>query len=56
MATGNNFTDTMMGLGLVYWGRKALDTPTRLPTWDRWLARAWQAAVFFFIVGQLVGD
>ena len=56
MASGNNFTDTMMGLGLVYWGRKALDTPTRLPTWDRWLARAWQAAVFFFIVGQLLGD
>jgi two-component system NtrC family sensor kinase len=43
----------MMGLGLVYWGRKALDTPTRLPTWDRWLVRAWQAAVLVFVVGLL---
>jgi len=43
----------MMGLGLVYWGRKALDTPNRLPTWDRWLVRAWQAAVLVFVVGLL---
>jgi two-component system NtrC family sensor kinase len=53
MASGSEFTDTMMGLGLVYWGRKALDTPTRLPTWDRWLVRAWQAGVFVFVVGLL---
>jgi len=53
MASGNAFTDTMMGLGLVYWGRKALDTPTRLPTWDRWLVRLWQPAVLVLVVGLL---
>jgi signal transduction histidine kinase len=45
----------MMGLGVVYWGRKALDTPTRLPTWDRWLVRAWQPAVLNFVAGLLLG-
>ena len=56
MASGNAFLDTMTGLGIVYWGRKALDTPTRLPTWDRWLVRAWQVAVLFFVAGLLLGE
>jgi two-component system NtrC family sensor kinase len=56
MASGSALNDTMMGLGLVYWGRKALDTPTRLPTWDRWLVRAWQAAVLVYVVGLLLGE
>jgi two-component system NtrC family sensor kinase len=53
MANGNSILDTLTGLGLVYWGRKALDLPTRLPTWDRWLVRAWQPAVVVFVMGML---
>jgi signal transduction histidine kinase len=56
MASGNAIWDTVLGLGLVYWGRKALDTPARLPTWDRWLVRAWQPAVLFLVVGLLLGE
>ena len=56
MASGNSFIDTMMGVGMVYWGRKALDTPTRLSAWDRWLVRAWQPAVLVFVIGILLGE
>ena len=55
MASGSAFTETMMGLGVVYWGRKALDTPHRLPTWDRWLVRAWQPAALNFVAELLLG-
>ncbi|MFD1873486.1 sensor histidine kinase [Hymenobacter bucti] len=55
MASGNEFMDTVLGLGLVYWGRKALDLPTRLPTWDRWLVRAWQPAAVIIVLGIVVG-
>ncbi|TFZ69010.1 histidine kinase [Hymenobacter sp. UV11] len=44
-----------MAAGLVYWGRKALDTPTRLPQWDRWLARVWQPMAVLTTLGLLVG-
>ena len=55
MASGNEFMDTVLGLGLVYWGRRALDLPTRLPTWDRWLARLWQPAAVIIVLGIVVG-
>ncbi|AMR27154.1 histidine kinase [Hymenobacter psoromatis] len=41
--------------GLLYWARKALDTPTRLPQWDRWLARAWQPAAVIVVLGLVLG-
>ena len=47
--------DTVMGLGMVYGGRKALDLPTRLPTWDRWLKRLWQPAAVIITLGAVVG-
>ena len=34
--------DTIIGLSLVWWGRRAFDTPTRLPRWDHWLAQLWK--------------
>ena len=55
MASGNDFMDTVLGLGLVYWGRRALDLPTRLPTWNRWLVRAWQPAVVIIVLAIVVG-
>jgi two-component system NtrC family sensor kinase len=54
-SSGNEFMDTVMGLGVVYWGRKALNLPTRLPTWDRWLVRAWQPAAVIIGLGIMVG-
>jgi two-component system NtrC family sensor kinase len=44
-----------MALGLVYWGRKVLDTPTRLPEWDRWLRQLWRPVVGIVGLGLLVG-
>jgi signal transduction histidine kinase len=55
MASSNEYMDTVLGLGLVYWGRRALDLPTRLPTWDRWLTRLWQPAAIIIVLGVVVG-
>ncbi|GAA4507618.1 hypothetical protein GCM10023172_38500 [Hymenobacter ginsengisoli] len=44
-----------MAIGMVYWGRKALDIPTRLPQWDHWLARLWQPAAVIIGLGMVVG-
>ncbi len=55
MASGEVYTDTMLGLGLVYGMRKLLDTPNRLPDWDRWLARLWLPAAVFVALGILWG-
>jgi two-component system NtrC family sensor kinase len=55
MASGNEFMDTVLGLGLVYWGRRALDLPTRLPTWDRWLVQVWKPAAVIIVLGIVVG-
>jgi two-component system NtrC family sensor kinase len=46
---------TPMAIGLVYWGRKALDTPTRLPKWDRWLTRLWRPALAITGLGLIIG-
>ena len=55
MPDNGTFMDTVLGLGLVYWGRKALDLPTRLPAWDRWLTRLWQPAAVIIVLGAMVG-
>ena len=55
MADGEFLMATPLAAGLVYWTRQALDTPTRLPRWDRWLARVWQPAAVVVGLGLLVG-
>ena len=55
MPDDGTFMDTVLSLGMMYGGRKALDLPARLPTWDRWLKRAWQPAVVIITLGALVG-
>ncbi|HET9505563.1 MAG TPA: ATP-binding protein [Hymenobacter sp.] len=55
MASSTEVMGAAMGLGLVYWGRRALDLPTRLPTWDRWLTRLWQPAAAIIVLGVAVG-
>ncbi len=42
-------------IGLMYWGRKALDIPTRLPQWDRWLTRLWRPALVIMVLGVVIG-
>ncbi|MDJ0367737.1 ATP-binding protein [Hymenobacter sp. H14-R3] len=42
-------------IGLVYWGRKVLDIPARLPHWDRWLKRLWPPAAVIMGLGLLLG-
>jgi two-component system NtrC family sensor kinase len=49
------YMSTPMAIGLVYWGRKALDTPTRLPKWDRWLTRLWRPALAITGLGLIIG-
>ncbi|NML66763.1 histidine kinase [Hymenobacter sp. RP-2-7] len=46
---------TPSALGLLYWGRKALNVPARLPSWDRWLRRLWQPAAVIVGLGLVVG-
>ncbi len=55
MADSELFMAAPTAVGLVYWARKALDTPTRLPQWDRWLARLWQPAAVIVGLGLLLG-
>jgi len=55
MADSELFMAAPAAAGLVYWARKALDTPTRLPRWDRWLARVWQPAAAIVGLGLLLG-
>jgi two-component system NtrC family sensor kinase len=55
MADGELYMAAPMAIGLVYWGRKALDTPTRLPQWDRRLTRLWQPAVGITVLGLVFG-
>ena len=53
MPDNGTFMSTLLGLGLVYWGSKALDLPTRLPAWNRWLKRVWQPAAVIIVLGAL---
>ena len=55
MADNDLLLAAPVATGLVYWVRKALDTPTRLPRWDRWLVRAWQPMAVIVGLGLLVG-
>jgi len=55
MASGELYMGTPTAIGLMYWGRKALDIPTRLPQWDRWLTRLWRPAAVIVALGLLVG-
>jgi two-component system NtrC family sensor kinase len=55
MANGELYMAGPMALGLVYWGRKALDVPTRLPQWDRLLTRLWRPIIVVTTLGLLVG-
>ena len=55
MADSEFYMSAPMAIGLVYWGRKALDVPARLPQWDRWLTRLWQPAVAITGLGLLLG-
>ncbi|MGI4762037.1 MAG: ATP-binding protein [Janthinobacterium lividum] len=55
MADGELYMAAPMAIGLVYWGRKALDIPARLPRWDRWLTRLWRPAAAITTLGLIVG-
>ena len=55
MLDNGTFMDTLLGLGLVYGGRKALNLPARLPAWDHWLKRLWQPAAAIIVLGALWG-
>jgi signal transduction histidine kinase len=55
MADSELYMAAPSAIGLVYWGRKALDIPTRLPQWDRWLTRLWRPAIGITGLGLLVG-
>ncbi|WP_223648768.1 sensor histidine kinase [Hymenobacter psoromatis] len=55
MADGELYLSAPLAIGLVYWGRKALDIPARLPRWDRWLTRLWQPAAAIMGLGLLLG-
>ena len=55
MADSELFMAAPAAVGLAYWARKALDTPTRLPQWDRWLVRMWQPAAVLVVLGLLLG-
>ena len=55
MADSDFLGGTAAALGLLYWGRKSLDLPTRLPTWDRWLRKLWIPAGAIIALGLLGG-
>jgi signal transduction histidine kinase len=55
MADGELLMAAPSAIGLVYWGRKALNVPARLPTWDRWLQQLWKPAAVIVGLGLLVG-
>jgi len=50
MADTNILAATSLAVGLVWLGRRFLDTPTRLPEWDGRLAKVWQPALALFVV------
>ena len=53
MADSNLLIAGASAVGLLWLGRRFLDTPTRLPGWDRLLARAWVPAVVIVGLGVL---
>ncbi len=55
MADGQLYVSAPTAIGLVYWGRKALDIPTRLPQWDRWLTRLWRPMAVIVVLGLVFG-
>jgi two-component system NtrC family sensor kinase len=55
MANGQLYMAAPMAIGLVYWARKALDLPARLPEWDPWLTRLWRPAAAIAALGLLIG-
>ncbi|QKG53200.1 sensor histidine kinase [Hymenobacter sp. BRD67] len=50
MADSNMILEGPIAVGLVWLGRRFLDTPTRLPAWDKWLVRLWQPTAVLFII------
>jgi two-component system NtrC family sensor kinase len=55
MADGELFMAAPTAVGLVYWARKALAIPTRLPQWDHWLTRLWRPAAVITVLGLVFG-
>jgi signal transduction histidine kinase len=55
MADGQLYMGAPTVVGLMYWTRKALDIPTRLPQWDRWLLRLWRPAGILVTLGLVIG-
>jgi len=55
MAGGELYMAAPSAIGLMYWGRKALNIPERLPAWDRWLTRLWRPAAVITVLGLLIG-
>jgi two-component system NtrC family sensor kinase len=45
-----------LAVGLVWLGRRFLDTPTRLPQWDKRLAQSWKLSLALFIVFSALGS
>jgi len=55
MADSELLMATPTALGLMYWGRKTLQLPERLPAYDRWLRQLWKPAVAVMALGLLGG-
>jgi signal transduction histidine kinase len=55
MADGELYMAAPSAIGLLYWGRKALNIPERLPEWDRQLTRLWRPAAVITGLGLLIG-
>ena len=45
----------LMTTGVIYGARKSLDTPKRLPQWDKVLANVWIGAIAFLLLVQIPG-
>ncbi len=51
MDDGTVLMGSPVAILLVWWGRRVLDTRTRLPEWDRWLDRLWVPGALIFALG-----
>ncbi|MVN77851.1 histidine kinase [Hymenobacter sp. HMF4947] len=56
MSDSNMIIEGPIAVGLVWLGRRFLDTPTRLPGWDKWLAQIWKPAVVLFAIAIYTGS
>jgi len=43
----------LLTAGVIHAARKSLDTPRRLPLWDRVLSKVWMASIVYFVLAQL---